>query len=468
MADQNKVYDVAIVGSGPGGYWAAVRAAEYGLSTVVIEKDEKLGGTCLLVGCIPTKAFLQNADVLDTLRNAAEFGVKTGDFSLQWDQVLNRKNKIVAKHSKGIEFLFRKNKVETVRGYARWAGPGVLEVENGGKKSQVKAKNIIFATGSSARMLPGLQADDRILTNVEILDLPAVPKRIVVIGAGAVGIEFASAFKRFGSEVTVLEMLPRVVPIEDDDIAKELEKALRKQKIDIHTSTKVDKVEKTAQGVNVTFTPPDGKAQVLQADKVLVAVGRKPMTEGMNLEKTKIQLDRGFIKTDGFMRTAEPNVYAIGDIVAGSPQLAHVASMEGLIAVGHIAGKKVQPIELGKVPNATYCEPQVASVGLTERAAKEKGLRYKVGKFPFVGNSKATILGNHEGFIKMIADEKDGTVLGIHMIGPLVTELLSEAALGLSLNIAVEEFMETIHAHPTLYEAMLDAANSVYGLTINM
>lgn len=469
MADlNNKVFDVAIVGTGPGGYWAAVRAGEYGLSTVVIEKDEKVGGTCLLVGCVPTKALLHNAEVLDTFRNAKEFGVDVESFSPNWGQVQNRKDKIVTKHSKGIEYLFRKNKVELVKGTAKWAGPGRLEVTGAkGEKQEIKAKNIIFATGSTARMIPGLTADDRILTNVEILSLDKIPSKLVVIGAGAVGVEFASIYARFGTQVTILEMLPRVVPIEDEEISKELEKSLRKQKIDIQTGAKFEKVERTANGVKVTFTAADGKTQTIDADKLLVAVGRKPVTEGLDLEKSKVQFERGFIKTNGLMQTDEPNVYAIGDVVFGSPQLAHVASAEGLIAVGHIAGRKVSPIDYTRVPNATYCEPQVASVGLTEAALKQKGIKYKVGKFPFAGNSKATILGAHEGFIKVLADEKDGTLLGVHMIGPLVTELVGEATLALQLNASADEMMETIHAHPTVYEAMLDAFNSVYGLTIN-
>lgn len=461
-------YDLAVIGSGPAGYWAAIRAGEYGLSTVCIERDEKLGGTCLHVGCIPTKALLFSAEVMDHFRNAKELGFDVSEVAVNWAQIQARKNKIVAKHAKGIEFLFKKNKVTWVKGQASWAGPGQLDVRGpDGQTQRISARNILIATGSTARMLPGLTADDRILTNIEILALPEIPKKLVIIGAGAVGVEFASIYRRFGTEVTVLEMLPRVVPVEDEDISRELEKQLRKQKIDIQTSAKFEKVERTASGVKVTYSDRDGKQQVIEADKLLVAVGRAPVTEALNLGKTRIQTDRGFIKTDGYMRTAEPNVYAIGDVVAGSPQLAHVGSMEGLVAVAHIAGKSTHAMDYTRVPNCTYCEPQVASVGLTEQAAKAKGLKYKVGKFPFVGNSKATILGQHEGFIKVLADEKDGTLLGVHMIGPLVTELISEATLALQMNAAAEELMETIHAHPTVYEAMLDAVNNIYGLTIN-
>ncbi|MGH9488925.1 MAG: dihydrolipoyl dehydrogenase [Terriglobales bacterium] len=467
MADLNQEFDVVVVGSGPGGYWAAIRAAQYGLSTLCIEKDPKLGGTCLHVGCIPTKAFLHNAEVMDVFRNAKEMGVDAGPFALNWGQVQARKDQIVAKHAKGIEFLFRKNKVQWMQGVARWAGPGRLEVAAGGGTQEVRARNIIWATGSAARMLPGMAADDRILTNIEILKLPAVPKRLVIIGAGAVGVEFASIFQRFGTEVTILEMLPRLVPVEDEEIARELEKAYRKQKIGIETGARVAGIEKTADGVKVAYTNAAGQEQSVAADAVLIAVGRRPITEGLNLERSGVQFERGFIKTDGYMRTGEPGMYAIGDVVSGTPQLAHVASAEGMVAVAHIAGRPVDPVDYGKIPGVTFCEPQVASVGLTEQAAKQKGLRYKVGKFPFLGNSKATILGAHEGFIKIIADEKDGTVLGVHMIGPMVTELISEAVLGMQLNVAADEIMGTVHAHPTLYEAVLDAANSVYGLTIN-
>ncbi len=468
MADKRK-FDLVVVGSGPGGYWAAIRGAEYGLSVAVVEKDARLGGTCLLVGCIPTKALLHNAEVLDTFRRAQEFGIRAGEFSLDWPLAQSRKDKIVNKHSKGIEFLFRKHKIEWIKGRASWAGPGRLAVAPPeGAAFELEAKNIILATGSEARLLPGLKAGGRVLTNVEILSLKDVPKSLVIIGAGAVGVEFASMYVRFGTQVTLLEMLPRVLPVEDEEISREIEKALKKQKIAIHTGARVEKVEPGPDKVKVSFTAADGKAQALEAEQVLVAVGRKPVTEGLNLEASRVQLERGFLRTDGFMRTGEPGVYAIGDIVAGAPQLAHAASMEGMVAVAHIAGRPIQPLDYRLCPNCTYCEPQVASVGLTEQAARDRGLRYKAGKFSFAGNSKATILGQHEGFIKMLADEKDGTILGVHMIGPLVTELVSEATLGMQLQVSADELMQTIHAHPTVYEAMLDAANSVYGLTINM
>ncbi|MGH9477341.1 MAG: dihydrolipoyl dehydrogenase [Terriglobales bacterium] len=462
-------YDLVVIGSGPGGYWAAIRAGEYGLKTLCIERDPKLGGTCLHVGCIPTKALLYSADVMDTFRNAKELGFDVSTVAVNWAQMQARKNKIVAKHAKGIEFLFRKNKVEWMQGTAAFTGTaGQLAVTKpDGSQQSVRAKNIIVGTGSTARMLPGLKVSDRILTNIEILSLPAIPKKLVIIGAGAVGVEFASIYRRFDTDVTILEMLPRIVPIEDEEISKELEKQLKKQKINIETRARFEQVEPAGAGVKVTYTNAEGKQQTIAADTLLVAVGRAPVTDGLHLEKTKIKTEHGFIVTDNYMRTAEPGVYAIGDVVAGSPLLAHVGSMEGMVAVAHIAGKKFRAMDYTRVPNCTYCEPQVASVGLTEAAARAQGLSVKVGKFPFVGNSKATILGMHEGFIKMVADAKDGTLLGVHMIGPLVTELVSEATLALQMNASADELMETIHAHPTVYEAMLDAANNIYGLTIN-
>ena len=346
------IYDIAIIGSGPAGYTAAIRAGQYGLKTALIEKDNVLGGTCLHVGCIPTKALLFNAELWDHLKDAKEFGIEGVDArKLNWAAVQERKSKIVAKHTKGLEFLMKKNKVETIRGYGKLTGPaqnGVLTVEvtADSKATQIKAKNVILCTGSEARMLPGLEADDRILTNIEILSLKEIPKSLVIVGAGAVGVEFASIFRSFGSEVTIIEMLPRLVPVEDEEISKELARVYRKRGINFHTGAKVDKIEKSKTGVTVTFSV-DGKPQKIEAEKILIAVGRKPRTENIGLEKTKIKPDRGFIKTDSWMQTAEPGVYAIGDIVLGTPQLAHVGAMEGIVAVTKIAGKNRQADQSG-------------------------------------------------------------------------------------------------------------------------
>jgi dihydrolipoamide dehydrogenase len=467
------IYDVAIIGSGPAGYTAAIRAGQYGLKTALIEKDPYLGGTCLHVGCIPTKALLFNAELWDHLKDAAEYGIEgVSARKLKWDSVLERKTKVVDKHAKGLQFLMRKNKVDTVKGFGKLTGPALngahmIEVKAGGKTSQLKTKNVILAMGSEARMIAGLQPDDRILTNIEILELGNVPKSLIVVGSGAVGVEFASIFRSFDSEVTILEMLPRMVPLEDEEVSRELARVYRKRGINFHGGAKVEKVEKTKSGVSVTFTV-DGKQQRLEAEKILIAIGRKPLTDAVGLEKTKVQAERGFLKTNEWMQTAEPAIYAIGDIVLGTPQLAHVGAMEGIVAVSKIAGKEDRPINLLRIPNVTFCHPEIGSVGLTEAKAREKGHNVKVGKFPFTANSRASIVGEHEGFIKIVSDTKYGEILGVHIIGPQATELIAEAVTAIELEATVEDLMWTIHAHPTLAEAMLDASNSVYGLAINM
>jgi dihydrolipoamide dehydrogenase len=462
-------YDVAIIGSGPGGYVAAIRAGELGLKTIVVEKDPYLGGTCLHIGCIPTKVLLHHADVYDHFKNASELGFEVSGLKINWANILARKSKIVTKHAKGIEFLFKKNKVEWVQGWGRYDGPGKVSVEKDGKMSAMEAGGILLVSGSEAKALPGIEPDHKqILTNRSILQLPEIPKTLIVVGAGAVGVEFASIFNSFGTEVTILEALPRVVPVEDEEISAELDKAFRKRGISIHTNCAVEAVKKDAKCVTVSFKDKDGKPQTLQGEKLLLAVGRKAMTENCGLEKSKAKLDRGFVLVNQFMETDEPGLYAVGDIVAGFPQLAHAAMMEGIVAVTHIAGKPTHPVVKTRIPNATYCEPQIGSIGLTEKQAKEAGYTVKTGKFPFVGNSKATILGAHGGFIKVVSDEKYGEVLGIHIIGPLATEILSEAAAVLQLEGTVDDMMNMIHAHPTVWEAMGDAFASVRGLQINV
>jgi dihydrolipoamide dehydrogenase len=461
-------FDLAIVGSGPGGYQAAVRAGQYGLKTVVVEKDAPVGGTCLLIGCIPTKVLLHHAEIYDHFLHASEFGFEVKDVKINWPAILARKDKIILKHSKGIEFLFRKNKVERVQGFARLAGPGRLSVEKDGKSTEIEATNIILATGSDARTLPGVEIDGKtVLSNREILSLPEIPKSLVVVGSGAVGSEFASIFRTFGAEVTVLEMLPRMVPLEDEEISSEFEKQMKKRGVQVQTEAKVESVKKDAKGATVTYKDKAGKTQTVSAEKVLMGVGRRPCTDGIGLEKTKAKVERGFIHTGPYMETSEPNLYAIGDIVAGLPQLAHAASMEGLTAVARIAGKSVPPMNRKLVPACTYTEPQIASIGMTEKQARDAGLPVKVGKFPFAGNSKATILGAHEGFIKVVAEEKYGEVLGVHIIGPLATEIIAEAVTALQLEATIDDMMAMIHAHPTVWEAMGDAFAAVRGLSIN-
>ncbi len=471
------IYDVAIIGSGPAGYTAAIRAGQLGLKTALIEKDPYLGGTCLHVGCIPTKALLFNAEVYDHVKEGPELGLEnTAGVTLNWDAIQKRKQGIVDKHAKGLQFLMRKNKVTVIEGYGKLTGPATngihtvdVESPQNGKtpgKSQVQAKNLLLSTGSVARMLPGMEADQQILTNIEVLSLKSIPKSLIVIGSGAVGVEFASIYKSFGAEVTILEMLPRYVPVEDEEVSKELMRVYRKRGINGFVNAKVEKVEKTKQGVKVTFTV-DGKQQTLEAEKVLVAVGRAPRTDKVGIEKTKIEVERGFVKVDKYMRTAEPGIYAVGDIVAGYPQLAHSGAMEGIVAVTHIAGKPAKPINPLRIPNATYCHPEIGSVGLTEAKAKEAGYEVKVGKFPFTANSRASIVGAHEGFVKLVEDAKYGEILGVHIIGPTATELIAESVVALEMECTAEELANIIHAHPTLSEAMLDAANAVFGMAIN-
>jgi dihydrolipoamide dehydrogenase len=461
-------YDVVIIGSGPGGYSAAVRAGQFGLKTALIEKSPKLGGTCLHVGCVPTKALLHTASVWDYFQHPEEEGITCQTPVLHFPNVIDRKNKIVSKHAKGVEFLMKKNKVDVIAGYAKLLGGGKVEVDNNGTKTTIEAKNIVIATGSEARMIPGLKPQSpRLLTNIEILELQSVPKSLGIIGAGAVGVEFASIFRRFGSEVTVFEMLPRLVPVEDEEVSKELERSFKKVGIRCETGARVDNIQVGADSVTFTATLANGKVEQVEVESLLVAVGRKPNTESIGLENTRVETDRGFIKVNGFQQTGEPGVYAIGDVVAGTPQLAHVATAEGMIAIGHIAGTEVQPIKRNRIPGATYTEPGIGSVGLTEAQAKAAGYKVKVGKFPFVANSKASIVGHHDGFVKVVADETFGEILGVHIIGHHGYELIAEAVVAMEAEATVETLMNTIHAHPTQYEAVGEAFNAVYGMAIN-
>jgi dihydrolipoamide dehydrogenase len=466
-------YDLIVIGSGPGGYSAAIRASQYGLKTAIVEKDPKLGGACLHVGCIPTKSLLHTADVWDHFVHSDEEGIHCENPKIEYAKVLDRKNKIVAKHAKGVEFLMKKNKIEWIKGYGTVKprdanGLLPIDVRSGDSVQTVEAKNVIIGTGSEARMLPGLEPDSKtILTNIEILDLPVIPKTMLIIGAGAVGVEFASIFNRFGTKVTVLEMLPRLVPVEDEEVSKELERYFKKTGIRCETGAKAENITRTDQGVRMCVGLSNGKREDMEAETLLVAVGRKPNTENIGLERLKVEFDRGFIKVDENQSTGEPGVYAIGDVVAGTPQLAHVATMEGMVAVAHMAGKRVKPVNRNRIPGCTYTEPGIGSVGLTEAQARAEGYAVKVGKFPFAANSKASILGAHEGFVKVVSEEKYGEILGVHIIGPEAYELIAEAVAAMEAEATVETLMNTIHAHPTLYEALGEAFNNVYGLTIN-
>jgi dihydrolipoamide dehydrogenase len=469
------IFDVVVVGGGPAGYTCAIRAAQYGVKVALVDANDRLGGTCLLWGCIPTKALLFTAELWDQLKHADRYGIEgVSGAKLNWKGVLARKDDIITRHTKGLDFLMKKNKITTFKGFGRLTGPakdGVHAIDvklADGKTETVKAKKVVLATGSDARMLPGVKADETVLTNYEILKIAELPKSLVVIGSGAVGVEFASIFKSFGAEVTILEMLPRMVPVEDEEISKELLRLFKKRGFDVNLGIKDTKIEKNKDGALVSWADANGKPQTKQAEKVLVAVGRAPRTAGIGLQKTKIVPDRDFIMTNEWMETTEPGVYAIGDIVGGMPQLAHVGSMAGLIVAARIAGKYAKPINKTRIPGCTYCEPQIASVGLTEAKARELGHTVKVGKFPFVGNSKATILDAHDGFVKVVADAKYGEILGVHIIGPYATEIIAECVTALELEATVEEMMFTIHAHPTVAEALLDGFSSVEGMAINV
>lgn len=471
------VFDVAVIGGGPAGYSCAFRAAQYGLKVALLERTDKLGGTCLHVGCVPTKAMLFSAEIFDHAKEGGMYGIDgIGEGTVNWQQVLKRKGEIVSKHTAGLQYLVKKNKVTLVRGTGALTGPakdGVLTVtvDNEGQKSQIQAKKVVLATGSDARMIPGYTPDDRILTNVEILSLDKLPKSLVVIGSGAVGVEFASVFNSFNVPVTIIEMADRVVPAEDTEVSKEFLRQYKKKGITVHTSAKMDKIEKTGDGVKIHFATSDGKDNILEADKVLIAIGRAPRTAGLNLESTKIEMDKTSIKVDEHMETAEPGIYAIGDIVAGLPLLAHGGSMAGAVTAAHIAGKPYKAITRNRIPACTYCEPQIGSIGLTEAQARdvaaEKGFKIKVGKFPLAGNSKATILNAHDGFVKVIADEQYGEILGVHIIGPYATELIAEAVVAIESEMTIDELMFTQHAHPTLSESLLDGFSSVKGMSLN-
>ena len=464
---QETVFDVVVIGSGPGGYVAAIRAGQLGLKTLVVEKDGVFGGTCLHVGCIPTKALLHTADLLDQLKHARDFGVVVENVHLDWAALQKRKERVVKRLSGGVGFLLKKNKVETMKGFGSIAGAGTVEIKGDEGVQTVYARNIIIATGSEARSLPGIEIDGQnVLTNIEILSLPAQPKSLAVIGAGAVGVEFASMFRSFGSEVTMVEMLPRILSVEDEEISDALAKSFKKRGIETLAGTKVESVKNEGEAVTVTFTGPDGKAGVRTVEKLLVAVGRKPRTEGIGLERVGIETERGFIPVNGFMETSASNVFAIGDIVP-SQQLAHVGSAEGILAVEKIAGREVRPMNYEHMPSATYCSPEVASVGITEATAKERGYDVQVGRFPFAANSKASILEEREGFVKIVSEAKYDELLGVHIIGPHATDLIAEGVVALEHEATAESLMRAVHAHPTLSESVMEAAHAAEELPIH-
>lgn len=469
MAEQ---FDLVIIGSGPGGYVAAVRAGQLGLKVALVEKEKgaRLGGTCGLRGCIPTKALLQSAHLFEKAGHFAEYGIKVENLGFDWTQVQKRKSDIVAKNSSGVTYLMKKNKVAIFNGFGKIAGKGKIEITgDDGKKQTIDTKNIIIATGSVVKPFPGFETDGKQVVNSDqILELDRVPKSMIVMGSGAVGVEFASVYARFGCETTVVEFMPRIVPVEDEEVSRELARAFKKRGIKVETGIKLEKLTKSKTGVKAAGKNDKGADVSFEAETFLVAVGRMPYLENLGLENTKVKVNpRGTIKVNEYCETDEPNVFAIGDVI-DTAWLAHLASKEGILVVERIAGKKVEPINHRLVPNCTYCDPEVASVGLTEAKAREEGYDVKVGKFPFSASGKARILGETDGFVKIVAEKKYDEVLGVHIIGPHATELLAEACVAMALETTADELGRTIHAHPTVSESVMEAAEGVHDLTIHM
>ena len=467
--EASKTYDVAIIGSGPGGYVAAIRAAQLGMSILIVEREPKLGGVCTLRGCIPTKALLHTADVLEEARHGAEVGVAAREVRLDFPAAMKHKEKVVRQSTNGVSYLMKKNKVDVVTGFGRIAGPGKVSVAGpDGAETAYSAKNILIATGSTPRSLPGIEIDHKgVLSSDSILELAEVPKSLVVIGSGAVGVEFASMFSRFGAKTTVVEILPRIVPLEDEEISRELAASFKRQGIAVYVDTKVERVTRSDAGVEVIARSSGGKTETFRAEKILLAVGRKPLSEGIGLEALGVATDRGYIQIDRWMQTNVPHVYAIGDVVP-TAWLAHVASAEGVVAVEHMAKGETRPLNYDQVPGCTYCAPEVASIGLTEAAARERGYEVAVGKFPFSANGKARIINETAGFVKIVAEKKYDEVLGVHIVGPKATELIAEAGAALKLEATSEELVRTIHAHPTLSEAVCESAEAVGGHAIHI
>jgi dihydrolipoamide dehydrogenase len=467
-------YDVVVVGAGTGGYVAAIRAAQLGLKVAVVEKQKALGGTCLLWGCIPTKALLEHAHALKIVQHAKEWGISLGEaaVTINMAQVHERKDRIVGGLTKGVEFLFKKNKIDWIKGTARLTGQGGVDVFEGDAQTLRARKEIIVATGSAPRSVPGIAIDrTRIITSDEAIHLKEVPRSIVILGSGAVGVEFASIFRRFGSDVTIIELLPRLVPVEDEAVSAELEKSFRKQGIKVHTGARVSGATVNGAGVDVSAQLADGTDATMRADYLLVATGRGPVTAGLNAEGVGLQIEKGYIKVDEAYKTDVPGISAVGDVITlgapGHPQLAHVSSAEGIIAAERIAGLHIRPLNYDHVPGCTYCDPEIGSVGLTEREAKERGFDVRVGAFPFGVLGRAKMSGETEGFVKIVADKASDDVLGVHMIGSRSTELVAEATVALRLQSTVEDLIRTIHPHPTMAEAVGEAAHATHGAAIH-
>ena len=458
--------DVVIIGAGPGGYVAAIRAAQLGLRVALVER-EQVGGLCLNWGCIPTKTLLRSAELLWLLRHQAPaYGVRAQGLEFDWAQAQARKAEVVRYLRGGLEVLLYKNQVAVHQGAARLAGPGRVAVTTGDADEILLARNVIIATGSLPKSLPGVTIDEqRILSSSGTLALQAMPRSLAIIGAGAVGVEFASLYRTLGSAVTLIEALPHIVPLEDADIAAVLAESLTAQGVQIRAGAKVGQVVAGADGVTIALSTADGQAETIAAERVLVAVGRRPRTEGLGLEALGVKLNGDFIAVNETMQTNVPGVYAIGDCVPTLP-LAHVASAEGVLAVEHIAGREVAPLNYDQMPRCTYSRPEVASVGLTEEEAVRRGYQVKVGRFPFKNIARATVLGESEGLVKVVTDARYDEILGVHLVGPQATELIAEAAALLRLEATTEELVRTVHAHPTLAEALPEAGHAVNGQAI--
>ncbi|CAO3452510.1 dihydrolipoyl dehydrogenase [Azospirillum brasilense] len=464
MADMN--YDLIVIGGGPGGYVAAIRAAQLGLSTAVVER-ENLGGICLNWGCIPTKALLRSAEVLRNAKHAADYGLVIQNPSFDLDKVVQRSRKVAGQLNGGVKHLLKKNKVAVIEGEAKLLGKGQVAVTKGGAAvGTFGAKNIIIATGARARTLPGLEDDGNLVWTYRKAMTPnTTPKSLLVIGSGAIGIEFASFYNELGAKVTVVEVMDRILPVEDEEISAFARKQFEKQGMRIITNGKAGNLRKGADSVTVAVEA-NGKTEDITVDRVILAVGISPNTENLGLENTKVQTDRGHIKTNANCQTDEPGVYAIGD-VTGAPWLAHKASHEGVIAVEHIAGKHPHALDVRNIPGCTYSHPQIASVGLTEKKAKEAGYEVRVGRFPFIGNGKAIALGEADGMVKTVFDAKTGELLGAHMVGAEVTELIQGYTVAKTMETTEQELMQTVFPHPTLSEMMHESVLDAYGRAIH-
>ena len=455
-------YDVIVLGSGPGGYVTAIRASQLGLKTAVIEK-ESLGGVCLNWGCIPTKALLKSAQVFEYLKHADDYGLTVKEFDKDFDAVVNRSRNVADGMSKGVQFLMKKNKIDVISGYGTLKPGKKVDVDG----TEYSADHIVIATGARSRELPNLPQDGKkVIGYRKAMTLEKQPKKLIIVGSGAIGVEFAYFYNSMGTDVTVVEYLPRIVPVEDEDVSKQLERSFKKSGIKVLTSTEVTSVDTSGKGVKATIKTKKGE-EVLEADMVLSAVGIKTNIENIGLEDVGIVVDRDKILVNDFYQTNIPGYYAIGDVTPG-PALAHVASAEGILCVEKIAGQHVEAIDYGNIPGCTYCTPEIASVGLTEAQAKDKGIDIKVGKFPFSASGKASAGGHKEGFVKVIFDAKYGEWLGCHMIGTGVTDMIAEAVLGRKLETTGHEVLKTIHPHPTMSEAVMEAVADAYGEVIHI